>query len=286
MIFQTKDILKKRPLDKLNKLYNSVNLIELDFVKLFMGLSKITYRGKDIKQPNNYLVLGIKENQDNDLKYLNIVNFLRGESSKVYFDNNRKNNIIFKVLLNELGLYFIAKDKKNYVEGFIHLYRIIEKISLMFPLLYFKQSSNFIGVFKDIKELIVNKDTTSLKFFKNFQKLIFEDVAMMDTSIDFCFIINNTLEESDLKRIFEILSKEIKEASLNGNTITVPFKNVIDLAITVRNRYFHLAIEDRENIEVTNLDINDFFSSINENILNWIGVVYYEMFKILNRSTT
>lgn len=283
MIFQTKDNLKKITSRKLDKLYNATNLVELDFFKLCIGLSVIKYNNRLIKQTKNYCILGIKENLSEDYEYDKIVSFLCDKSSINYFSNNRVNNKIFKILLNELGLFFISKKQKNHIEAFIHLYRMIEKISVTFPLVYLKQSNSFVGVFTDLKDIITNKDMTSLRFIRNFQKLIFEDVAMLDSSVDFDFILGNSDEISDLEKIYTIIGNETNEASLNGNTITIPFKRVIDFAITIRNRYFHLEIGEKENIEVLNLDMNYFFSVINDHILNWICVIYYECFKKLNK---
>ena len=284
MIFQTKEVLDDKNLKKFQKLYNANNLVELDFLKLLMGLSKITFNENEINQPNNYCYLGIKPNTSKDFLFSSIVDFLKGKNSKFYFENNRKNNKIFSVLLNELGLYFISKNENKFIEGFIHLYRMIEQVSLMFPLLYFKQSSDFKGVFEDLKELITNKEMTTLKFFKNFQEQIFEDKAMLDNTMYFTFYVSTEDEKNELKIIFDrIISSEIQKASLDGNTISMPFRDIINFAITIRNRYFHLSIRGQDNIDAINLNINDFFSSINEYILNWIAVIYYEMFKILNK---
>ena len=279
MIFQTKEVLDDKNLKKFQKLYNANNLVELDFLKLLMGLSKITFNENEINQPNNYCYLGIKPNTSKDFLFSSIVDFLKGKNSKFYFEHNRKNNKIFSVLLNELGLYFISKNENKFIEGFIHLYRMIEQVSLMFPLLYFKQSSDFKGVFEDLKELI-----TTLIFFKNFQEQIFEDKAMLDNTMYFTFYVSTEDEKNELKIIFDrIISSEIQKASLDGNTISMPFRDIINFAITIRNRYFHLSIRGQDNIDAINLNINDFFSSINEYILNWIAVIYYEMFKILNK---
>ena len=284
MIFQTKEVLDDKNLKKFQKLYNANNLVELDFLKLLMGLSKITFNENEINQPNNYCYLGIKPNTSKDFLFSSIVDFLKGKNSKFYFEHNRKNNKIFSVLLNELGLYFISKNENKLIEGFIHLYRMIEQVSLMFPLLYFKQSSDFKGVFEDLKELITNKEMTTLKFFKNFQEQIFEDKAMLDNTMYFTFYVSTEDEKNELKIIFDrIISSEIQKASLDGNTISMPFRDIINFAITIRNRYFHLSIRGQDNIDAINLNINDFFSSINEYILNWIAVIYYEMFKILNK---
>lgn len=283
MIFTIEDNFKKKTATKLNKFYNANNLIELEYIKLIMGLSKIKFKGKYIKQNLNYCVLGIKENTLEDFGFEKIVNFLYKEASIQYFNNNRRNNKLFRILLNETGLYFISKKLNNNIEGFIHLYRIIEKISIMFPLVYFKQSYDFAGVYSDVKDLVTSKEISSLKFFKNFQKKIFEDVAMLDTTTDFNFILSNDEEKNDLFAIYNIVSREQFDISLNGNTISMSFKDIVSFAITIRNRYFHLSMENKENIEVINLNMNYFFSVINEPILNWICVMYYELFKALNK---
>ena len=107
---------------------------------------------------------------------------------------------------------------------------------------------------------------------------------MLDNTMYFTFYVSTEDEKNELKIIFDrIISSEIQKASLDGNTISMPFRDIINFAITIRNRYFHLSIRGQDNIDAINLNINDFFSSINEYILNWIAVIYYEMFKILNK---
>lgn len=284
MIFKTKEKLDENSFSKLNLLFEKVpNLPELDWFKLLAGFLNLEYDDSLIEQDNNYLVLGISQNTN--FTFDEIDTFLLSSNSVKYFLNNRTNNILFQKLFNELALYFIATKRSSNIEAFLHLYRIIEKMSIMFPLLYFKQSSNFVQVFQNIKA-IVNKDTNDFKFYKNFQKFVFEDESWLQTIIYFNFPFMSQNEQNELKAIYDkVITNYIPESSLiNGNkTITMPFGDLISFAVTIRNRYFHMSVSHEFNIEPLNINMNDFFASINENILNWIGVMYYEIFKKLNK---
>ena len=284
MVYETKEKLKKRELRKLEKWCGNSKIYELDWFKLIAGFLNLKYRNKIIHQNSNYCCLGIEKRTKEKETLGELYDIILEDNSNQYFLNNRTNNSLFKILFNELALFFIAKKKSNHIEAFVHLYRIIEKMSIMFPLIYFKQSSNFKNVFNDIKLLIAN-DAGGLKFYKNFQNTIFSDRAFLDNSINFDFYIETEEEFRDLKSIYEnLLDKGLPGVSfINKKTFVVPFGKIIDFAIIIRNRYFHLSIEHPYNIEPVNLDMNMFFESINDNILNWIGVVYYEMFKILNK---
>ena len=55
MIFQTKEVLDDKNLKKFQKLYNANNLVELDFLKLLMGLSKITFNENEINEVLNII---------------------------------------------------------------------------------------------------------------------------------------------------------------------------------------------------------------------------------------
>lgn len=283
MIYETKEKLTKRALKKLSWCAN-VTVYEVDWIKLLTGFMDLKYGNKIIHQDNNYCYLGIKplikENFTLDEFLANVI----GNNSSQYFLNNRINNSLFKNLLNELSLFFVAKSRECHIEAFVHLYRIIEKMSIMFPLLYFKQSSNFKNVYNDLKKLLKD-DKGGLKFYKNFQDTIFSEKSLLDNSIYFNFMISAEGEIRELKSIYENLfsSQTLGISFINNRTMVVPFGRVIDFAVTIRNRYFHLSMEHNFNIEPIELDMNLFFESINDNVLNWIGVVYYEMFKILNK---
>ena len=283
MIYETKEKLKKRELKKLNIWCENNKFYELDWFKLLTGFVNLKYNNKTICQDSNYCYLGIKSLTKDDLTLEEFFDFVM-ENSNQYFLSNRINNTLFKVLFNELALFFIARAKENHIEAFVHLYRIIEKMSIMFPLLYFKQSSNFKNVYKDV-QLLMQKETGALTFYKNFQETIFSEKAFLDNSIFFNFFVEKEEECRELKLIYENLfnKKSFGISFINNNTLVVPFGRIIDFAVTIRNRYFHLSMEHSFNIEPIEMDMNLFFASINDNILNWIGVLYYEMFKILNK---
>ena len=282
MVFDSKEKLVEKDIERLNTWKQGNEFIELDWFKLLTGFIDLEYEEQTISQNKNFCVLGIKEyTEDFTIEEFNT--FLSPEISLQYFKNNRTNNKLYKVLYNELALYFIAQKKGSNIEAFVHLYRIIEKMSIMFPLVYFKQSSNFEKVFESVKDLLT-KDTNGLKFFKNFQKTLFKDHYFYEDKVTFTFFISSESEKSELKYIFDsIIRKELAGAELvEDNKIVIFFRNLVDLAVTIRNRYFHLSIQQDYNIEAVELNMNDFFGSINNNILNWIGVIYYEIFKILN----
>ncbi len=284
MIYETKEKLKKREIRKIYKWCNNNVVYEIEWIKLLAGFLDLRFNGKLIHQDKNYCCLGIETLTKERIVLSEFYDFVRGENSNQYFLNNRINNQLFKILFNELSLFFIAKNKNNNIEAFVHLYRIIEKMSIMFPLLYFKQSSNFKNVYTDLQKLLSN-DKGGLKFYKNFQDTIFSDKSLLDNVIPFNFLISSEGEYLELKMIYENLfsNEKLGISFINKNTIVVPFGRIIEFAVTIRNRYFHLSMEHQFNIEPLELDMNLFFNVINENVLNWIGVVYYEMFKILNK---
>ena len=284
MIYETKEKLKKRDTRKLYKWCNNNTIYEVEWIKLLAGFLNLKFNDKIIHQDNNYCYLGIQTLTKNQISLSEFYDFVRGEASNQYFLNNRINNQLFKILFNELSLFFVSKNKNNNIEAFVHLYRIIEKMSIMFPLLYFKQSSNFKSVYNDLQKLLKN-EKGGLKFYKNFQDTIFSDKSLLENMMSFVFLISNEEEYLELKLIYEKLfsNDELGISFINKNTIVVPFGKIIDFAVTIRNRYFHLSMEHEFNIEPLEIDMNLFFCAINENVLNWIGVVYYEMFKILNK---
>lgn len=270
------------PVGKINNLYDILRIdnttpIEVILFRLLSGTCNIEYKNNTIKQRKNYLKLGFPN--INRVSFSYIKNLLTCDAAKArqYFNNNRTNTNFFKNVLFEFSSYFYYNDKEEWLRCFVHLYRIIEHISYAFPLIYASKSKNYKGSFSSLKDFLTGEN--ELAFFYNFQKTLFENNGVLETSIRIFFVGSNS-ELNNIQRIFEHLeeNKIIKLANNVPGEIELLYKDFFKFILALRNRYFHfLNGSQMNNIENIDVDIGIVFQAVNEHILNWVSHIYYEI---------
>jgi hypothetical protein len=198
-----------------------------------------------------------------------------------HLDANKTINKTFhETLLEEVASYFYKTAKHSHTTGFLHLYRTLEFISYSFPLIYASISREYYGSFNKLKNYFVDGSKSELVFFDEFvSKLL--DSALLATPLTFNF---NTLSTSVNHNHFVIIKNIVDPANITSEvqdvSITTTYKHLIKLTIDLRNRYFHFAIGGQRNIRPTEIIENDrFFSIVNEELLNWISMIYFEILK-------
>lgn len=259
---------------------------EAILIRLLLGTLKVTnlYTTDSFDQNNNYSILGIQTNSS--LSSSIITNCLSPDYNindvcKYIEKTKYVNNDFYLNLLEELSSYFYKKSKYSHTTCFLHLYRSIEYISYSFPLIYASISRDFYGSFNKLKNYF-DTSKSELVFFDEFIKKLL-DIELLETPLTFNF---DTLSPEVNRNHFQIIKQILSTANIDNEvtnvSITTTYQNLLNLSINLRNRYFHFAVGGQRNIRPTEIIENDiFFSLINEELLNWISMIY---FKILSAS--
>lgn len=258
---------------------------EAVLIRLLLGTVIVTntYSTDSFDQFNNYSILGISENTtvstrliresieptdslNNLCKYLN--------------KTKHSNNEYFLHLLEEITSYFYKKSKSSYTTAFLHLYRSIEYISYSFPLIYASVSRDYYGSFRKLKNYF-DTSKSELLFFDEFTKKLLDN-GLLETPLTFNF---NTLfpaiNHNHFNIIKQILTTDKIDNEVPNISITTSFQHLLKLCIDLRNRYFHFAVGGKRNIRPTEIIENDlFFSIINEELVNWISIIYFEILAV------
>ncbi len=201
-----------------------------------------------------------------------------------YLKISQANNLkFFKELFLEYCGYFFYSKEKNYVNAFLHLYRILESISLCFPLLWAAKSRDYENSFVKLRNYFTNPNIGELGFFH----LFLDDV--MDNNIKTTPIaLNiNSIYPDWQTRYFQTLTGNssiilIDPASILSQSpygqIVVSVECLTDLAINIRNRYFHFLTGKGNNLCFEDIpDPNEFFTIVNEPIANWLSIIFFEL---------
>lgn len=255
---------------------------EAKLIRLLLGTVTLTnnYSTESIDQFNNYSDLGISENSPVTTKPPRECLSRTGNLTALcdYLDKTKNtNNQYFLHLLEEICSFFYKKNKGSHTTAFLHLYRAIEYISYSFPLIYASVSRDYYGSFNKLKHYF-DTSKSELSFFDEFTQKVLDEV-LLDTPLTFDF---NTLSPDINRNHFNIIKQILTAGKIDNETpnvsITTSFKHLLKLTIDLRNRYFHFAVGGKRNIRATEIIENDiFFSKINDDLLNWISMIYFEI---------
>lgn len=198
-----------------------------------------------------------------------------------YINSNVQNTNYSESLLNEVSHYFIAKHSGNHLSGFIHLYRLLEFISYSFPLAHAKKTENIYGTFESLQDYF-KTDGKELAFLKKFVNILFKDKPEINLTLEINITGATPVIRDKIYKTFKRItaSKDYINYDDALFQLSLEYKNLIDLSVFLRNRYFHFAMGGMKNIKTSELiDPNYFFEHINDELLNWIYVIYSEIIK-------
>lgn len=195
--------------------------------------------------------------------------------------NNRSNKNFYETLLLESTHLVIAKSNKDYLSAFVHLYRLLEFISYSFPLIHTSNSNNYFGSFTDLQKYFTNEGG-ELKFLIRFVNDLFENRPELSLTAEFNISGTSTEIRRKLYRSIKIILNK-KESLITYNDslfqFHIEYKNLIDLIVFIRNRYFHFStgsgMKNFKSSEI--IDPNLFFEIILDNSFNWISRIYFEI---------
>jgi hypothetical protein len=208
--------------------------------------------------------------------------------SKHFDENIGKNYNFYRELFLEYAWYFyeVSSYRKNYTGGFFHLYRILESISYVFPLIWAsKAKDGYYGTFEKMKDLFNNPTKGELGIFRLFIKSFLPEEELgfhFKLSLSSCNpkwlkgyykIIEQNVKSED---IVDSLEPGLTDDSMPENVyITIKADAIIDLTINIRNKYFHFLTGEKQNFSSEQLgDPEEFFKSINEQIFTWLSYIF------------
>jgi hypothetical protein len=181
----------------------------------------------------------------------------------------------FRDTAAELIEHLILTNAGRSTQAFIHIYRMIERIAFVFPMLFAARSTNYTSAFSTLKSYFDDGVQSELKLLRKFQDEAIEQ-SILDSPIK---IDLAHLDQLLIPLIHSTLINNIESGDLSSNTPTeIIFRagGILSLIIQLRNRFFHYSVSNPKNISILDLGDSDvFFSIINEPAINWIGVIFF-----------
>jgi hypothetical protein len=227
----------------------------VDIAHLLAGNCSIqvyqTYYDKNSKwtfvQKRNSNFKKLKSNQSTvirilyDQEKISIVKLRRLIKKRRY-----KNREFYESLRDELTATLIYKEQGLVLLSFLHLYRIIEHLSIAAPLIYAAKATDFSSTGTFLADVVANKKS-GLGVLKALVTKLFDDGLPSTPNFDIRF---RGFDEDLTKRYFnhfKYLFHTQKELTWNDDefSIEIPAKYFLDVAVTTRNKLFHYYQNDR-----------------------------------------
>lgn len=281
-IYKYQSKIEDNQLDKLPEQLKMVNISPCGIlIELVMGKMKILDSNGVLlyDQHDNYTIIPSQcsnihtYEEFNDVFNTNILDESCCNICNRFMIYDRTNNFIYEHILNELTQYFVVNNMSP-CEGFVHLYRTLEFMSYSFPLIYASKSRDYRGTYDSLKKFMSGDGSGELKFFGKFLKELFNDDIIYEYEFEVYIDTNNITElKKDFQDIFRTDFYTFEE-----NTIIFKFKNVMELFIEIRNRYFHMLLgQGRNNFLNMEYDKRDLFKSFNPIFINWLVIIFVKI---------
>lgn len=194
------------------------------------------------------------------------------------------NQAFWRELRSELCFCILAQKKQNNVEAFLHLYRILELVSVALPLIYATKLKDFRDAVTFIKSLSKSDRDQDLAILKYFSAEIAKNSDYEELTIDYKF---EQLSLSARNHLVEQLNKfvlndpKIKHQWMDepNEGVSLNFASVSSFMVSCRNRLFHNALSN-ENFK---LDLVGGSSNVCSVLIKpglyWFGLVLSEILK-------
>ena len=191
-----------------------------------------------------------------------------------------KNISFFSKILEEIESFSWFTLKRHHTSAFIYIYRILEHISVSFPLIYVSSTKDFSSSFGLLKSYF-NRETdynSELKFFNGFLKLAFGKNTCLEQSYKIAFYGDDVVREAFFK-VFKI--SYLHEYVINedeNSFVEIKWGDIGAVIISIRNHFFHFDNSGRRNLSPSDLvDPELFFEIVNSVFIRWLSSVLIEV---------
>lgn len=259
----------------------------LDCYKLLMGAANLTQLADDrlVKCRLDYASFGRRKGQQSSHS---LVKNLFGDGVSVedgaaLVEALKLQNVaFFRDLSVELSHCLFRNALGSYVEAYLHMYRVIEKLAISFPLIYISSLSEFRQAKQELSDLF-REAGGELVFAGRFARMLADrSEYLQEYSITFRTKLGDVED-------FRLLISELNAAcpgfvpedlDLDIGRFDVPFQKVPEFLISSRNRLFHYDNSGQRNIDIDKIHgAAELCRMMLAGGLQWIALAFLEIMR-------
>lgn len=216
-----------------------------------------------------------------------VVKLFDGDLSKddfgSYLDRGGRENARFwDEVKGEICLCLVAEKDKQHLHAFLHLYRIVELISIALPLVYASTEPDYKKALEMLRSLSINPRDGELAVFKNFANHVAVEggYSILLIGYDYNFVDGSWEENASTQFEKYVLDAgRIGEVREDQSGFDVKFSQVPSLLVNTRNRMFHRLMSG-DNFDLDELNgVDDVCATLNRPTLYWLSLVIIETLK-------
>lgn len=250
-------------------------------IRLLSGNLSVKFNGAKIPQRVNYFSPSLSSfgnKWGKDFSLLVGENIVAQDVARYISRKKSVNKPFYREILFEVLHFSVHKKRGSHTSAFIYIYRLLERVSYCFPLIYVSMTEDFKRTYNLIKSFFGDsKDKDELGFFKTFINTVFEDDEILSTTVDFDFNLSGQTAESAAAMcavVKNVLGGELREEGLLGESqISIRYENVGRFIIALRNGFVH-NLSRKDNLRVDRLkDSDNLFEVINDKCVYWISSI-------------
>ncbi|CAJ0813222.1 hypothetical protein [Ralstonia flaminis] len=249
---------------------------EAVLIRLLLGTLQITHvpSGKSWRQKINYSVSGapgiMLRGKPGVTKLLQSAD-IDSTQLEQYLKKSLRHRPYHRDILLEAVHYFYRTRTGNHCNAFLHVYRLLERISFVFPLIYASSTDDYKGTYEMLRDFFNGESKGELAFFSKFLKTTVEPVLLDSDSTVNLSPLNNPQEG------VKILKRFLKNIKSETNShIEFANRDILPMLIGIRNKFFHFASGQGDNLTLVDVpDPDGFFSCVNQVLFNWIAIIYF-----------
>ncbi|MBD8678311.1 hypothetical protein [Sphingomonas sp. CFBP 13720] len=201
-----------------------------------------------------------------------------------------RNATFFRTVRSELVLCLLAKKQKRYTESFLYLYRILEYVSVAFPMLYALSHQSFVGSHNFLKSIALNGKEGDLKILEKTIPILSAQGNLTNLTFDFCV---EGIDVDCVSAIKNEITNCVKPAvpSLEFETegdvlFRVPFDEMSVFFATIRNRMFHYRLGEK-NINWDRIGGSETICRMcGRELIYWFALLYTEIIRVSGRQVS
>ncbi len=199
-----------------------------------------------------------------------------------------RNDQFFQSIFEEMMFSVFYRARNEFLPSFLHLYRTLELISIAFPMLYTSLEKDFKRSHDFLKTLVASDRDGDLKIFERSITFIANDQNYR--RMQFLFDVRTVGAPADgalYSEIKRVIGSETIGTKIDWDDINLEFKvnfdNMSSFIAALRNRMFHYRVSEI-NIGVAASHGSDTVCRlVIDEMINWFGLLYVEMIRVLVR---
>ncbi len=259
------------PHEILRLLVGTVNLFDKDNERLVKVTENELRNGRILKPEPNRVLNKIFEGGVTEDDYVRVLREI-GARNRRYFEKLR----------GELIHCLAAKKEGFHLESFLHLYRCVELISTLMPMLYARSQDNFQDTKSFFMDLMKDEKEGELKVLERFISHISRSTQIND--VVFVFDLSNlptryleVTKDQIARKVLSALKDDQYEIDDTSETVTVKFLAMSKYIVSLRNRIFHYSAS-RSNIDISEIGGASHVARIStKEGIYWFSIIYAQI---------